>query len=307
MNDRITLAATGAQVPGEGEIYLDHVGWFVRDMERASAVFTRLGFPLTPYSVHGDRDPATGESRLVGSANRLAMLERGYLEILTPVDGTDTPVSRHMRACLEAYQGIHLAAFTVADAEAEAEALPRRGFSVMPTVNLRRAVETAQGDRDEVAFTVIRAELGSVPEGRLQTLTHHTPELMWQPRHVARDNGFRALSGLVWASEDPAESGERLARYTGRPVRETAEGSEIQLDRGMLRVVTPRAARDRYGRGLPEAFPAVVAVLFEGSVETAARHLDVTGISFSREEDGVLVVPGTEALGSVLVLHEKDA
>lgn len=306
MNDPTTLAATGVQVPAEGEIYLDHAGWFVEDMERAAAVFTRLGFPLTPYSVHGDRDPATGEKRLVGSANRLAMLERGYLEILTPVDDTDTPVSRHMRACLDAYQGVHLAAFTVADAEAEAEALALRGFSVMPAVNLRRTVETEEGDQDEVAFTVIRAELGSVPEGRLQTLTHHTPGLMWQPRHVAWDNGFRALSGLVWASQDPAGSAERLARYTGRPVRETPEGLEISLDRGVLRVVTPREAQDRFGRSLTEVFPAVVAVLFEGSPKTAAQYLDGTGVGFTREEDGVVVVPGMDALGSALVLHEKE-
>ena len=306
MYDPTTLAATGAQVPAEGEIYLDHAGWFVKDMEQASIVFARLGFPLTPYSVHGDRNPATGEKRLVGSANRLAMLERGYLEILTPVDGTDTSVSRHMRACLDAYQGVHLAAFTVADAEAEAEALALRGFSMMPTVNLRRTVETEEGDQDEVAFTVIRAELGSVPEGRLQTLTHHTPELMWQPRYVARDNGFRALSGLVWASEAPAESAERLARYTGRQVRERPRGLEIALDRGVLRVVTPIEARDRFCQSVPEVLPAVVAALFEGSLETAARHLDATGVGFTREEDDLLVVPGREALGSALVLHEKE-
>jgi hypothetical protein len=176
----------------------------------------------------------------------------------------------------------------------------------MPTVHLRRTVETAEGGQDEVAFTVIRAELGSVPEGRLQTLTHHTPGLMWQPRHVARDNGFRALSGLVWASEDSAGSAERLARYTGRPAHETPEGLEISLDRGVLRVVTPREAQDRFGRGLPEVYPAVVAVLFEGSLETAARHLDAMGVGFTREEHGVVVVPRTEALGSALVLHEKE-
>jgi len=146
-----------------------------------------------------------------------------------------------------------------------------------------------------------------VPEGRLQTLTHHTPELLWQPRHLARGNGFRALCGLVWASEDPAESAERLARYTGRPVREMPGGPEIPLDRGMLRVVTPQEARDRFGRGLPETFPAVVAVQFEGSAEMAARHFDVMGVAFTWERDGAMVVPGTEALGSALVLQDDGA
>ena len=40
------------QTPGSNEIYLDHVGWFVPDMDEASEVFQRLGFPLTPFTVH---------------------------------------------------------------------------------------------------------------------------------------------------------------------------------------------------------------------------------------------------------------
>lgn len=302
MTDLATLAATGTQVPAAGEIYLDHAGWFVADMDRASAAFARLGFPLTPYSVHGDRDPETGEHRLVGSANRLAMLERGYLEILTPVAGTDTPVSRHMCACLARHEGVHLAAFTVADAETEARALAARGFPVMPTVHLRRSVETAEGGTGEVAFTVIRAELGSVPEGRLQTLTHHTPDLIWQPRHVA-DNGFRALSGLVWASDDPAASAGRLARYTNRPARETGGGWEVPLERGTLHVLGRAEAQAGFGVAPPGADPAVVAVLFEGSVARAASTFEASGVAFRRESGASLLVPPSEALGVALVLH----
>ena len=307
MSDPATFAGAGTQVPAEGEIYLDHAGWFVADMDRAAAAFERLGFALTPYSVHGDRDPETGEHRLVGSANRLAMLERGYLEILTPVAGTDTPVSRHMRACLAEHEGVHLAAFTVADAESEAASLANRGFSVMPTVHLRRSVETAGGGTGEVAFTVIRAELGSVPEGRLQTLTHHTPELMWQPRHVAGDNGFRALSGLVWASRDPAASAARLARYTNRPARETPGGWKIALERGTLAILDPAEAEARYGPGLPDADPAVVAVLFRGSVARASDRLDAAGVAVRHESAAHLIVPPAEAVGVALALHDDAA
>ena len=307
MSDPDTLAAAGTQVPAVGEIYLDHAGWFVTDMDRAAAAFARLGFALTPYSVHGDRDPETGAHRPVGSANRLAMLERGYLEILTPVAATDTPVSRHMRARLADHEGVHLAAFTVADAETEAASLADRGFSVMPTVHLRRTVETAGGGTGEVAFTVIRAELGSVPEGRLQTLTHHTPALMWQPRHVAGDNGFRALSGLVWASRDPAASAARLARYTNRPARETPGGWEIALERGTLAILGRAEAEARYGPGLPDADPAVVAVLFRGSVARAADRLAAAGVTARRESAAGLIVPPAEAAGVALVLYDDAA
>jgi Glyoxalase-like domain len=112
------------QLPEGDEIFLDHIGWFVPDMNAASRALERLGFLLTPYSLHGDRDPVTGVLRPVGTANRLIMLEQGYLEILTPVDDIDTPVARHMRAMLaERGPGVHLVALAVADATRKAEAL----------------------------------------------------------------------------------------------------------------------------------------------------------------------------------------
>ena len=98
-------------LPGPGEIYLDHVGWYVPDLDEVARVFGKLGFPLTPIALHGDKDPNTGEVIPQGSANRLAMLEHGYLEFLTDVEGTDTPVSRHMRDRMDQYIGVHLTAF----------------------------------------------------------------------------------------------------------------------------------------------------------------------------------------------------
>ena len=43
-----------SQTPGPGEIYLDHVGWFVPDIEVAAPHFEMLGFPLTPLTVHAN-------------------------------------------------------------------------------------------------------------------------------------------------------------------------------------------------------------------------------------------------------------
>ena len=47
----------GRQVPSADEVFFDHVAWLVHDMDAASEVFEKLGFKLTPYSVHGNRDP----------------------------------------------------------------------------------------------------------------------------------------------------------------------------------------------------------------------------------------------------------
>jgi hypothetical protein len=67
--------------PAAGAVVLDHVGLFVPDMARAAAAFERLGHRPAPG---GPLVPA-------GTANRLAMLAEGYVEILTPV--AETPVA----------------------------------------------------------------------------------------------------------------------------------------------------------------------------------------------------------------------
>jgi hypothetical protein len=291
------------QVPAPGQVFLDHVGWFVEDIEVAARTFDRLGFPLTPYSVHGDKDPVTGETKLVGSANRLAMLEVGYLEILTPVAGADTPVARHMRGELARHPGVHLVAFTVADADAEPARLAAAGFALSPTVNLRRTIEAEDGGEVEVAFTVVRPVLGSIPEGRMQVLTHHTPEHMWQRRYVAREADIAALTGVVFACADPAESAERLGRLTGRaPVAESDGSHVVTLDRGRLVFVKPTAGARLVGE--PERPAPLIAAVELASTDLARteRVLAARGVSLRRSVDGRLVVPAEDAAGTALLI-----
>ena len=291
------------QLPAPGQIFLDHVGWFTHDMAQASELFERLGFPLTPFSVHGDRDPKTGIQKLVGTANRLAMLDRGYLEILTPVDGVDSPVVRHMNSCLERYTGVHLVAFGVADAEADRSRLADTGFGVMPTVNLRRTVELEDGSESEVAFTVVRVDLDSLPEARMQVLTHHTPDEMWQGRYLAMDNGVRALNEVLFVAADPKESAAGLARFTGRQPNERERGLEIALDRGRLRFMTPADASAYLGgAGIVDGV-SIAALGFTGDPEATIAHAKEAGVAAQRLDDGRALIPSDAGMGCYLLVE----
>ena len=296
------------QLPAPGEIFLDHVAWMVPDMDAASAAFTRLGFPLTPYSVHGDRNTETGELVPTGSSNRLAMLPSGYLEILTAVEGVDTDLTRHLRSCVARHVGVHLVAFTVADAEAESERLKADGFEILPTVNLRRTIEAEDGSEVEVAFTVIRARFGSIPEGRIQTIAHHTPEHMWQGRYIAQDNGIHGLTEVVFAVDDPAASAGRLARFTQRPSREGEAGPSIALDRGRLRFLTPDAIAQAYD-GLPApASPSVAALAFSSADMGKTRaFLDTSGIRPLADAADRIVIGPDDGLGVGLVVSPRGS
>src|SRR2546426_9202794 len=127
------------QLPVGGEIFLDHVGHFVRDPQAASAAFMRAGFAPTPVSIQVNPDPAGGAPRLTGTGNVTAMLARGYVEVLFKT--ADTPLGREFDAALARYPGIHLAAFAVADA-ALAHRRLGSSFRVRPLVDMQRPAET---------------------------------------------------------------------------------------------------------------------------------------------------------------------
>lgn len=281
-------------LPGPGEIYLDHVGWYVPDLDEVAQVFGKLGFPLTPIALHGDKDPKSGAVIPQGSANRLAMLENGYLEFLTDVDSTDTPVAHHMRERMGQYIGVHLTAFSVADADAEAARLAATGISLQPTVNLRRTVEAADGSEAQAGFTVIRAGFDQFPEGRIQTLTHLTPAHVWQDRFIARDNAIIGLAELVYSVPDPEASAARLATFTGRAPSATEGGMEIILDRGKLRFV----AADSFG---------VAVGLVSHDLAKTRDYLLGHDIPLAEHGAGRLVVAPADALGTALVITPAGA
>src|SRR5690242_8424556 len=118
------------QLPIRDEIFLDHVGHFVRDREAASRALVRAGFAPTPISIQVNPDPGGGAPQLTGTGNVTAMFARGYIEVLFKT--SDTPLAREFDAALARHPGVHLAAFAVADAAAAHRRLAAQRFRVRP-------------------------------------------------------------------------------------------------------------------------------------------------------------------------------
>ena len=60
------------------------------------------------------------------------------------------------------------------------------------------------------AFTVARVEPGEMAEGRIQVLTHHTEDAVWQRRWLAHPNGALGLASLAIAVADVDEAARAL-------------------------------------------------------------------------------------------------
>src|SRR5262249_54098981 len=152
------------RLPHGDEIFLDHVGHFVRDAEAAGRALGRAGFFATPISMQVD--PAGAPT---GTGNITAMFERGYLEFLFKT--ADTALGREFDAALADFSGIHLCAFSVEDAARAHARLAESGFRVRPLAQFQRPVGTETG-QGVAAFAAARLEHGQMPEGRIQIMNH---------------------------------------------------------------------------------------------------------------------------------------
>lgn len=295
------------QTPSGDQVFLDHVGWFVPDMEVAGDAFEALGFVLTSFVAQHNADPAGGPPLPAGTGNRCAMLRRGYLEILTTVPGVDTPLAAQMQAGIDRYAGLHLIAFTVDDSESAHARLEAEGFGPQPPVHLRRPLQLPGGGEGEVAFTVLRVPPNAMEEGRIQMLRQETPELVWQDHLIARDNGIAALGGVLLCVDNPVAVSDRYARFTGRDAMGGDAYRVIDLDRGRLAFATPRKCGDLLPGVSVPGTPFMAAVALQADDLPVLRgRCESAGIRQLSADDGTVRIDPADSQGAALVVFGPD-
>ena len=300
----ITQAAAriaAAQPPRAGKLNLDHVAHFVPDIDAASAGFDALGFTLTPFSAQMQRNDA-GELAPAGAGNRCIMLERGYIECLTPTG--DTMIGNQLRVAIARYTGLHLIAFGSGDAAADHARLTRQQFAPLAPVDLQREIGTADGS-GTARFSVVRVPPGTMAEGRIQFCQQHTPELLWQSRWTRHRNKAVALKAVVVCVADPDEAAQRYARFTGISAIAHGEDRVIDTARGRLLLVSATAVQ-RVFRLDPPVLPWMFATVLASADMAKTRECIVaSGLPHGMlGEDRLYVVP-PPAIGGVMIFEAK--
>ena len=280
-----------------GAADLDHVGLATRDGPALWAAYEALGFHLTPVARQSGRRHPEGPVEPLATGNRCAMLREGYVELLAILEPErfDNGLGR----LLDRYEGLHILAFGMADAAAELERLRRAGLEIPGIAHLERPVDDPEGPRARFS----RLPLPDAPEGRLQLIQHHTPELLWQERWMEHPNRAEALEEVILVVPEPAPRATALSRLTGHALEpDPAGGYALPLPRGRLRILPPEA--------LAAVLPGVEAptlpffagyVLRTADGNAAVRRL-LGGMPL-REVPGGLMVPPALAGGTALVFR----
>ena len=283
------------QAPVEDEVFLDHTAHFVQDLDQAGTRLQRLGFRPSAINLQTNLGE-DGLTRPSGTSNKLVRLRRGFLEFLAATH--DTPLADQLRKAHARHEGVHLLAFSHADLEAQRSRLVTSGFRMQPMVHMRRHSSESGG---VVAWSILRTQPGEMPEGRIQFVFPHTPELSWPPGSTEHPNQVDSLTGVMICVNDPDEAAERYGSFLGRK----AEDHKFSLDRGLVKIVSPMQA------GAILSGLVVPGLPFIGAVTVATADLDETrrilrenGVSPMAEADSVLWVGPRDALGCYIGFHD---
>jgi hypothetical protein len=291
------IGVAASQVPDPGEVTLDHLAHWVPDIDAAAQRLEQLGFTLTPYSsqlmppIPGD-DPAPA-----GTGNRCIMLERGYIEILTP-EG-DTPNAQTLLKGMERYVGVHLVCFGAADAGETIARLTQSGLPPLAPVHLQRRIGTETGE-GLARFTVLRLPPGVMEEGRIQYCVHHTPELLWQQRWIDHPNGALGLESVMILVAKPQDAAKRYERFFGRPGQRIAgHDTAFPLDHGSVTLMEKAP-----GLPTPPSLPFIASyVVRVRDLDATWRYLTHAKAGAKRNRHDVISVDLGPAVGGTLVFQ----
>jgi hypothetical protein len=144
---------------------------------------------------------------------------------------------------------------------------------------------------------VARVAPTEMPEGRIQLLTHHTEDAVWQPRWLAHPNGALGLTSVMIVVANIGEAAHRFVRFAERAANRTRIGYEIALDRGRVDLVTP----ETFTQMIPQiAIPSLPFIAAYGikvkSLAVLESLLAQSGLAALPYADGLLA-PFPEQLG----------
>ncbi len=214
------------------EARLDHAVVYIgRRMEDAHAMFTALGFSLTPRGYQS-----------LGSINHLAMFGTDYLEIVgLPSDGTGS------RPDLDnAPVGINGLVFKSANAQDTYEHLQSIGKEGEPPVAASRPVEL-DGAVKTASFRNINVRADAFDGGRVYFCEHRTPELVWRPEFQGHANGVTAIARFTIVAGDPGTVAGDYATLLNCAVARSRDGHVVKTADVEILVLSATAYGANFG------------------------------------------------------------
>lgn len=267
---------------------LDHAVIAVADLDAAAEVFARLGFALTPKGHHAEW----------GTVNRCLMFASDYVEVLAAAgEGEEADKVRAFTA-----RGDGLASVSIASSNGAAtgEALRAAGLDVPVARSLSRKLDDGKGTT--LMFSEMPLPVVATPGVPTRVVQHITAERERHPQWLDHPNtaiGIASVTAIV--DEPPALTPAWDAVFGPHSAVLTDDTVTVHTGRGLIYLTRP----DELTQLHPEAEldelpppPALVALAVRvADTDKAAAVLKANKVDFSRDREGTLRIPPSEACG----------
>jgi catechol 2,3-dioxygenase-like lactoylglutathione lyase family enzyme len=223
----------------------DHLVLCVRDLDAACALYTSLGFTVTPRALHP-----------FGTGNAVVQFRRSYLELLTVVDPARIPqphpgefsFGAYNQAFLNRHEGFSMLAFESEDARRDREEFTSAGLITYPVLDFARKARMADGEEIPVAFSLAFLTEPRLPEASFFTCQHRTAGSIWDPDFQDHGNGATGVSETIMTAPDPRALMGFFARLQGHDAVSMRDGQlSVQTARGRIVVLDREGTVDRFG------------------------------------------------------------
>ncbi|AXO16857.1 VOC family protein [Thalassospira indica] len=267
---------------------IDHIVLCVNDLDAAIAVYTQLGFTVTPRAVHP-----------FGTGNALIQLDAMYIELLAVVDPgkiaeTDLalPFSFpiYNRDYLRHREGMSMLALQSRDAEQDRQKFIAAGAAVPAVFHFERDAKTPDGETVGVAFSLAYANHPLLRHAVTFVCQHrHPAQNFYFPAYQSHKNGAVAIGKVLvdhWAAEAVRDFYEEIGVDA---IVDALHGDELV---------------SRYGVE-DSAFPTDGFAGFELIVDDMAKIADAAVAMGAVEKDGMLIIAPSRFFGVLMVITAK--
>jgi hypothetical protein len=274
---------------------IDHCIILVRDLDRASNTYARLGFTISPRGRH---------SAKMGTGNHTIMLEKDYFELLGVLEPTE--LSQKWIELAKAREGLSALALRTDDAAGAATEMRAIGVAASDPLDFSRPVDLPGGGKAEAAFRTTHLPDEAAPHLRLFCCQHLTRDNVWVPSLTTHANTAYGIDHFALVTEAPQAEALPAARIFDAAPRELGpETVSVATGSAPILFLTPSALRQRYAGadfgGIASSGLAVLSLKLRDAA-AAAACLRRSGVPFSTTDEGILVPP-REACGVLLALR----
>ncbi|HAI32042.1 MULTISPECIES: VOC family protein [unclassified Thalassospira] len=267
---------------------IDHIVLCVNDLDAAIAVYTQLGFTVTPRAVHP-----------FGTGNALIQLDGMYIELLAVIDPdkiAETDLAQpfsfpiYNRDYLRHREGMSMLALQSRDAEQDRQKFIAAGAAVPPVFHFERDAKTPDGETVGVAFSLAYANHPLLRHAVTFVCQHRHPvQNFYFPDYQSHQNGAVAIGKVLvdhWAAEAVRDFYEEIGVDA---IVDALHGDELI---------------SRYGVE-DSAFPTDGFAGFELIVDDIAKIADAAVAMGAVEKDGMLIIPPSRFFGVLMVIKAK--